>query len=744
MHGRRLEKRATELAHVRCGPSQARHLVAISRRHQAPERQHTLTSICLVQVMVYARTVSTEARRNLQSHSPWPPQATPALENVLTVELVQRHITNRRLSRRTVLTSLSPPAPAQQLQPPIKLIHATIPNHRSTRSTLRKMLSTFKHTRALRVQVVDGHHRQNQRQTKAQMNGFKDPIVTTAERLRIELLEPLPHQVQRIALARILADLVDGFAQHLLHRLRIPRRLHRVLRYVLHDRPEVQQRPPVDVAKVCEQHVRLITTHKLVVPRETQIELTFTIPTLQASLLGARLQLVRKAVAAIWTLRLATRTWILLQDWRQHPMAPIVARALVHQCRHKLAHSAQVHLRRRRSIWLLEHALEQGPQAHRVRRRSHIGAKVLQAYAVDVNLNVMSPDVLVPRKAHATILPVARVPLRRLIVKVRPKLRLLLLLRDAPRFRSHRQRGLWLARPAPPTTAPTRASATSAPSPSRSFSWPRGIFEKSTRLRRSLVTTTISVRSTRARSGLLGTRTLKSNNRSRPMRNPTACLKSKRRPTIVQGRVPCAVRNTMPMRITIGASFEAPHAQTRLRLRVRQYGRHDHFHMQLSPHRVHVRDNVRRIPHKAEAHAPRSRIIRTHGLPRQSVANVQAMHLVVEVIPQVQGIPCRRDPAVANAILHHLVLTHEALAHHILGTTASLDRHPRRSPRHMLHNAIHPLALPRPLHRCRPHILPHCHQGMDKLPRRFLALQDALQTLPSERLLRPQARTHSP
>ena len=143
-------------------------------------------------------------------------------------------------------------------------------------------------------------------------------------------------------------------------------------------------------------------------------------------------------------------------------------------------------------------------------------------------------------------------------------------------------------------------------------------------------------------------------------------------------------------------------------------------------------------------HLPRERSVRAHSLPSQRVTNVQAMHLIVAVISQIQCPPRTRDPTMPDMVLHNLIGPKVTMPHHILGPAVSRHRHPSRSPRQMLDDAIHALALHCPLHRRRTHALPHCHQRMHQTTRCLLTLQDTLQAFTRQSLFRSQTRTHSP
>ena len=150
---------------------------------------------------------------------------------------------------------------------------------------------------------------------------------------------------------------------------------------------------------------------------------------------------------------------------------------------------------------------------------------------------------------------------------------------------------------------------------------------------------------------------------------------------------------------------------------------------------MHVRHNVWRIAHEVEAHAPGERIVLCHGLPRESVAHIQPVNLVVEIIPMIERPPSRRNPPEADTILHDLVGTQVVTASDILRTARADSIHPRRRPGHVLHNAVHALAFARPLHRRGPHILPHGHQRVHELPRRLFIVKNSLQSCARQELL---------
>ena len=69
---------------------------------------------------------------------------------------------------------------------------------------------------------------------------------------------------------------------------------------------------------------------------------------------------------------------------------------------------------------------------------------ILLSRSAQVNLNVMSTDILIPPEAHIAVFAATRVPLRHLIRKVLPKLRLLILLTHTRWLWRHGSLRLWL------------------------------------------------------------------------------------------------------------------------------------------------------------------------------------------------------------------------------------------------------------------------------------------------------------
>ena len=342
MHRRLREERATKPTHIRRWPCQPRHLVPLSRRHQAPESHHALPRIRLVQLVVHSRTVSTKTRRDLQCHRQLAPLQGTTPKHVLVVELIQRHAANRRLHFLPHLRLSPRPAHTQQLQAPIELVDATLPNHTPVWTELCQLRGALHHTNPLRVQGFHTHHRQHQRQAKTKVHRLEDAVVAPSKRLRIELLQALTHQIHGITITAVFAHLVHRAAQHLTHRLRIAWRLHGVLRDILHDRPDVHHRPPVHIAEVRQEDVRFIPTDELVVAREAHMPLTLALPAHQTRLLQHRAQIVRKPVAAIRTRWLPPRARVLTHHGPLHAMPLVMPPAHVHERGDELPHRAQI------------------------------------------------------------------------------------------------------------------------------------------------------------------------------------------------------------------------------------------------------------------------------------------------------------------------------------------------------------------------------------------------------------------
>ena len=88
------------------------------------------------------------------------------------------------------------------------------------------------------------HH---ERQTQTEVDGLEDAVIPAADRLRIELLEAALEQVHALAFLRVLTHFFYTVTEDLTHGLALTWRFRCVLTHVLHDGPQVEHGPPVDV-----------------------------------------------------------------------------------------------------------------------------------------------------------------------------------------------------------------------------------------------------------------------------------------------------------------------------------------------------------------------------------------------------------------------------------------------------------------------------------------------------------------
>ena len=145
------------------------------------------------------------------------------------------------------------------------------------------------------------------------MHGFEDPVVSFAQRTRIELLERLPEHLLVLLHRQELAHFRDRVLEHISQATRPCRRLCRILRDILDDGPHIQTRAPIHVPHIRQQHVRLMGTHQSVVTRKLHIPLALAIPLRDARTanLVPIQQRQRETVTAKRTPRLPPRAWML-------------------------------------------------------------------------------------------------------------------------------------------------------------------------------------------------------------------------------------------------------------------------------------------------------------------------------------------------------------------------------------------------------------------------------------------------
>ena len=385
--------------------------VPLGRRHEAPVRNDATARVRLVPSMRHVRAVSAETGQHVQAHRPRR-HADPTVRNmVLPEELIQGHVlhlpqANGHPAARSALY-------LEQLVPAVELVDLALPLGRPIRALLLHLRDSLETPGPQSVQGDHLHERVHHRQPQRQVHRLEHAVLALAHGPAVKLLEAPLQQVYPLALRRVLAHLVHSGPQHLAHAPRALRGLGRVLRDVLHHGPQVQAGPPVNVAQVPQQDVRLVAATEPVVPRKAREPGAFPGALDQMHLPLARpgQQLMRKAIPALRARRRAHRARVALL--RLPKIVPRVPPARLHQRRHELPHGPQVHRVSVRGA--AEHRIQHLAQP-RALRRAH------------VHLHVVRADLGVPHKARLTVVCVARVPLRHQVLEVRPELPLLQLL----------------------------------------------------------------------------------------------------------------------------------------------------------------------------------------------------------------------------------------------------------------------------------------------------------------------------
>jgi hypothetical protein len=122
----------------------------------------------------------------------------------------------------------------------------------------------------------------------------------------------------------------------------------------------------------------------------------------------------------------------------------VMSAATIHERCHKLSHRIQIHyITRRAALVVQQHTLEQAAQAHRVRGLGNVRAVITERdvaidrhrsitsinHHVNIDLDIVSTNLLIPQESYLTILAKARIPLADSILEISPELNLLRLFR---------------------------------------------------------------------------------------------------------------------------------------------------------------------------------------------------------------------------------------------------------------------------------------------------------------------------
>ena len=89
------------------------------------------------------------------------------------------------------------------------------------------------------------------------MDNLEERVVPVAQDFVVKFHDRPAPEVVHAVFGFILHDAVEDIFEELPQVLRALTRLRRVLRQVFQHSPQVQERSPVDVAKICEQQVLL-------------------------------------------------------------------------------------------------------------------------------------------------------------------------------------------------------------------------------------------------------------------------------------------------------------------------------------------------------------------------------------------------------------------------------------------------------------------------------------------------------
>ena len=98
-----------------------------------------------------------------------------------------------------------------------------------------------------RVQGFNREQRIHKRQIQPCVHSLENTVITTTNRLRIKFLQTLSKEITAFTVLAIFAHFFDAAPQHFAHRLRLAWYLHRILRHVLDDSPQIHHRLPIHV-----------------------------------------------------------------------------------------------------------------------------------------------------------------------------------------------------------------------------------------------------------------------------------------------------------------------------------------------------------------------------------------------------------------------------------------------------------------------------------------------------------------
>ena len=419
------------------------------------------------------------------------------------------------------------------------------------------------------------------------MHGLEHSEVTLADGLGIELLKRLAKEVRRLALPGVLAHLFRGGLQCVRHAPRTLRRLRRVLADVLHDGPQVQARPPVNIPQVPQEHVRFEARAQRVVPGEARLPGPFpvTLVQLHLPLTGAAVQLLREAIPTVEAPGLSPRTGIVLR--RRASAVTIMPATGLHQRSHQAAQGPEVQGPPRRVVG--KERVQQRPQVHSNRLPSNeVGARI--------HFHVVSAHLRVETVAHMALVRIARVPLRDLVPETLPEglLHGLQALGTSV-LAGATQHGAVAKLPRPRTCCRRRPLAAASGAGSRA------------RLRG---------RGQHFHGGPGLTTTVPSSVRALPLEQAFLVLAhtghvvvAARLANIVDDpgshpRVLGPHRDSVAVRVPVLAILGPSHGEVRTPVAVWHYGRHDDLHVQLRAQGDLIRGQVRGIPDEIIPHLP--------------------------------------------------------------------------------------------------------------------------------------------
>ena len=550
------------------------------------------------------------------------------------------------------------PLLCEQVEPFVELVQLAVPSQRRFFRRAFQSRSRLENTHAGSIQRPALRQRKYQGQPQTQMHSFEHTIIPVANHLRENFVQRPLEQVKPFPFGLVSQYLIDRCRQNIAERLRSLYGLGGVLRDILQHRPQVNTRPPIDVAEIVQKHVWLkIATYGVVArkprkPRSRLVALLYS----HRPRVAARHTRQRKAVPAHGAFPTASGTRMLPKNRRTAPMQ-CVAPTPLNKRSQQASHRRQIH-RQRQPILTdphLQHVCQDMTQPSPLRTSG--------VHSQDSRF-VKSFHLILPTIPRIAFSVEKRIPFFNEITEICPK----------SLFEFSRGQILakgiihlcvfQLRRCRKPSQCPSPALG----------HW---LLPRMPRIRTSRAFIRIAWRRRPARH-----RRSRARIRRRVRRAHGAfCAYARSFAALVvrignvvalaasdlirkhASQAGTARSNTKPMKMRTAArtSLETRHAQVRLRLGLRQHCGHHDFHGEFRPQSVHPSNDVRGRAHEVEPNVRKSILETPDRLLAQRRSHVEPVDLVQGIVLEILRPPHRGHPAVTPQVLHAMLLRNQAL-----------------------------------------------------------------------------------